>query len=168
MTIRNKNNNVPQAGRTGGPKSRTDDPSVCLKDSGGGSPIMKIKKPIMTTLRVSTYNVKTLLSDDRLDQLQIELAKIQWDIVGLAEVRRRGENLMCLPSGHTLYYKGQEQISQAGVGFIINSKWSPNVLQFKGISERVAFLTLKINKRTEMKIIQVYFRLRRRRDRTIL
>jgi hypothetical protein len=107
-------------------------------------------------LKVATYNVRTLKSDDRLCDLEQELEKIKWDIVGLSEVRRRDEQCLRLPSSHTLFYRGSSEGSYGGVGFLINSKISPQVKVFKAISERVIYITLEIDKQTRLKIIQVY------------
>ena len=42
------------------------------------------------------------------------------------------------------------------MGFLINKKFEEKVTSIKGINERIAELTLKINQRYKLKIIQVY------------
>ena len=42
-------------------------------------------------LHIATYNVCSLLGEDKLMELEQELNEIKWDIVGLAETRRHGE-----------------------------------------------------------------------------
>ncbi|PIK56232.1 hypothetical protein BSL78_06870 [Apostichopus japonicus] len=46
--------------------------------------------------------------------------------------------------------------SEAGVGFLVHKSLAGNVTEFKGVNERLAQLTIKINKRYSLKIIQVY------------
>ncbi|XP_072019366.1 uncharacterized protein [Amphiura filiformis] len=68
-------------------------------------------------LRVATYNIRSLLGDDRLLELGEELKGVNWDIIGLSEVKRRGEQFMELKSGHQFYHIGLDNKSMAGVGF---------------------------------------------------
>lgn len=145
-------------GRTRCPQSHTDIKSVCLKDSGGGMYPDKTnqKKRRTKQLLVCTYNVQTLINNERLLQLEEELSSIKWDIMGLAEGRRRGEALMQIKSGHYLYHIGKEDESVGGVGFLINKSIAPNITTYKGISDRVAYIILRLNRKTTLKIIQVY------------
>lgn len=103
-----------------------------------------------------TYNVRTLSTDDKVHELEEELEKIKWDVVGISEVRRPGEDKILLRrSGHTLYWKGGDT-RMNGVGFIINKNLARNVTNIIGVSDRVAMLVIKINKRYSIKIIQAY------------
>lgn len=105
---------------------------------------------------ISTYNVRTLLGEAKLVELEEELSTIKWHIIGLAEVRRHGENLEHLQSGNLLYTRGKENVSQSGVGFLIHKEIAKNVTEFKSTSDRVAMIVLKLNSRYSMKIVQVY------------
>ena len=91
----------------------------------------------------------------RNQELEEELKHIKWSIVGLAETRR----VRCvtkLVSGNVLYTNGQDNKSQAGVGFLVHKDIAKNVIEFRGASERTAMLTVKLNSRYSVKIIQVY------------
>ena len=58
-------------------------------------------------LKICTYNARSLSSDDRLHELEDELDRINFDIVGICETRRKGEGCLTLnKSGHQFYYKG--------------------------------------------------------------
>lgn len=59
-----------------------------------------IRLPSKTTilLKITSANVRTLLSDQQLIEFEEELETIKWDIVGLGEVRKRGENHLILKS----------------------------------------------------------------------
>ena len=89
-------------------------------------------------LHIGTYNVRSLLSEDRLIELEEELKSIKWNIIGLAETRRRGEKIQKLESGNVLYTVGSDLKSQAGVGFLVHKEIAKNVIEFKSASERVA------------------------------
>lgn len=54
----------------------------------------------------------TLLSNDKLTELENELKR---HILGLREVRRTGEHLLKLKSGHILYSKGQDEAKMCGI-----------------------------------------------------
>ncbi len=54
-----------------------------------------------------------------------------------------------------LYTKGGEE-SIGGVGFLVNKNIKDRVVQFEGESSRVAMLTLRVNNRYQLQVIQVY------------
>ena len=107
-------------------------------------------------LKIGTYNTRSLSSDDRIIELESELSKINFDIIGLSETRRKGEGCITLNnSGHRLFYRG-DNTCQRGVGFLVHKSLAGNITSFKGVSDRVAQLTLKINKKYNLNIIQAY------------
>ena len=107
-------------------------------------------------LKICTYNARSLSSDDRLHELEDELDRINFDIVGICETRRKGEGCLTLnKSGHQFYYKGGST-HQNGIGFIVNENTAGNVTSFKGISDRVVQLIIKINSKYHLNIIQAY------------
>ncbi|KAL0852521.1 hypothetical protein ABMA27_017001 [Loxostege sticticalis] len=107
-------------------------------------------------LALATYNAQTLRTDEKLAELEEELSRLRWDIVGLCEVRREGEDTMILKSGNLLYFREGEQLSQGGVGFIVHKSLINSVVQIESVSPRVAYLILRITKRYSLKVIQVY------------
>ena len=107
-------------------------------------------------LHIGTYNVRSLLGEDRLIELEEELKHVKWNIIGLAETRRHGENISQLGSGNILYTIGHEKKSQAGVGFLVHKDIAKNITQFKCKSERTAMIIVKLNNKCRIKIIQVY------------
>ncbi|KAL0871065.1 hypothetical protein ABMA27_004870 [Loxostege sticticalis] len=107
-------------------------------------------------LALATYNAQTLRTDEKLAELKEELSRLRWDIVGLCEVRREGEDTMILKSGNLLYFREGEQLSQGGVGFIVHKSLINSVVQIESVSPRVAYLILRITKRYSLKVIQVY------------
>lgn len=71
----------------------------------------------------------TLASDEKMFEMEDQLNKIKWDIVGLSKMRRRGESQVTLRSGHLFHYKGDDNLSQGGLGFMeqaTRGKYSKN------------------------------------------
>uniref|UniRef100_A0A6P7H265 Uncharacterized protein LOC114343528 n=1 Tax=Diabrotica virgifera virgifera TaxID=50390 RepID=A0A6P7H265_DIAVI len=66
-------------------------------------------------LNIATYNARSLSTEERFEEMEEELSKVNWDIVGISEVKKKGENLISLPSGHRWYYKGEEESIVRGV-----------------------------------------------------
>ena len=114
------------------------------------------KERVVQNMYIGTYNVRSLLGEDRLAELEEELKAIKRNIIGLSETRRHGENMQKLASGNILYTRGHDAKSQAGVGFIVHKDIATNILEFRSASERVAMLVVKINSKYSVKIIQVY------------
>ena len=105
---------------------------------------------------IGTYNVRSLLGEDRLMALQEELANIKWHVIGLAETRRRGEAIEQLKSGHVLYTVGKDNKSEGGVGFLIHKDLAANVTEYTSASDRVVMVVIQLSKKYSVKVIQVY------------
>ena len=60
-------------------------------------------------LNIATYNVRTLSEVIHLSNLEAEIENINWDIVGISEMRRPGEKIQVLKSGHLLYNSGKKK-----------------------------------------------------------
>lgn len=71
-------------------------------------------------------------------------------------MRRRGEDQIILKSGHMLHYRGEENSSNGGVGFLVHKKYIPDIIKIESICPRVIYLVLRLNSRYKLTIIQVY------------
>src|SRR6202012_424302 len=90
-------------------------------------------------------------------EMETALDKIKWDVVGVSEVRKPGEECLKLQSGHTFFYRGSDsQTLIHGVGLFIHKRWSNRITHTKSISDRVIYICLKINSQYSVKVIQVY------------
>ncbi|KAJ0172381.1 hypothetical protein K1T71_012354 [Dendrolimus kikuchii] len=110
----------------------------------------------LTKLTLATYNGRTIRLDSHLTELEVELSRINWHILGLSEVRREGEDTITLESGHLLYFREGDRASQGGVGFLVNKTLVNNVVEVNSVSNRVAYLVLKLTNRYSLKVVQVY------------
>ena len=65
----------------------------------------RTNKDKVTELHLATYNVRTLSDECHLVSLENEIEKIKWDIIGISEMRRPGENVVELASQHIMFNK---------------------------------------------------------------
>lgn len=107
-------------------------------------------------LHLATFNARSLKDDAYIAELESELGHINWHILGLSEVRRQGEDMITLESGHLLYYREGDRVSQGGVGILINKVLCNNVMEVSSVSTRVAYVIIRLTKRYSLKIVQVY------------
>ena len=107
------------------------------------------------TLRIATYNVRTLSENIHLHHLERELENIKWDVVGLSEVRRPGESLVQLKSGHLFFSRGPNK-KQGGVALLVNKNLAPFVEEFEAVSDRVVNVRLRLHKHIPLQITQAY------------
>lgn len=73
----------------------------------------------------------SLSNHEKVLELEEELKHVKSVIVGLSEIRWRGEQKITPKSGNTVYFKGNEEDSTGGVWFVIHKKH---------VSSRVCFL----------------------------
>ena len=135
-------------------KRNSKRPSVPGSRKAEGAKNLRTPK---SQFNVCTYNVRTLKDRAKEEELESELKEsgLKWDVIGIAETRRTGERLEELESGHVLYTKNGET-SMGGVGFLVNKKIKDSISEYEGTSNRVASITLKINRKYRVQIIQVY------------
>ena len=127
------------------------------RNSKRGVLMLKIPKRNHTILQIATYNARTLSSRQKMLEMEMELEKIKWDVVGVSEVRKPGEECVKLQSGHTFFYRGSDsQMLMHGVGLFIHKRWSNRITHTKSISDRVIYVCLKINSKYSIKVIQAY------------
>lgn len=63
---------------------------------------MRYRRPAQK-FYIITYNIKTISTEEHLQQLQRELENIKWDIIGLCEENLSGEKITSLKAGQILY-----------------------------------------------------------------
>lgn len=103
---------------------------------------------------VSTFNSRTLSTDDRLLAFENAIKKIKYDVIGLSEVKRIGEEIIEKP-GYIFYYCGVTRV-RGSVGFVVNSRWKDNIIEFKSFSDRVVTLKLKFDDDLVLGFVQAY------------
>ena len=111
-----------------------------------------------TNISVATYNCRSLIDqpsgDFRLHELERALESVNVDILGLCETRRNGEEMMQTEGGNVLCWSGSR--GARGTGFWVSRRWKDNIVDYYSKSDRISVLILRINRRTALKLIQVY------------
>lgn len=81
------------------------------------------------------------------------IKNINYDIIGLAEIRRIGYNIE--EDDEHIFCSYGETKGHYGVGFLIKKKYKLNIESFIALTERICILNLKFDKET-LSIVQVY------------
>ena len=150
---------LPQVSRVKHSESHTEK-SVSLTDSGGGKYSTEPKGNAKTKpsyLNIATYNIRTMRTQEHLEELEEELKTIKWDVLGLCETRSPGEKCTTLKSGHTLFQKNSEENSHlGGIALLINKKFPYEITKYCAISNRVMYIVCRLNKRYSLQMIHGY------------
>ena len=64
--------------------------------------------------------MRTLRPARKLKQLSHAMGRYHWNIVGLCEMRRKNFGEMSTDDGHKVYFSGEENRHDYGVGFILH------------------------------------------------
>lgn len=108
----------------------------------------------ITCLHICTYNVRTLMSENKRVELDEALKEIKWDIIGLAETRLYGEKIIEKENGDLFCYIGKTK-GLYGVGLLINKRLKKYIKEINLHNERILSCELQINN-TNVVVIQVY------------
>lgn len=77
----------------------------------------------------------------------------KWDVVGISELRGKGDRFKVLNNGHVICYRGHPVRGYLEVAFLIRKETEGNVKGAYSISERVA---IKLNRRHKLRVVQLY------------
>ncbi|KAG7307560.1 hypothetical protein JYU34_007776 [Plutella xylostella] len=94
------------------------------------------------------------MKDERLIEIENALKEVNWDIVGLSEIRRIGEETT--ERDNCIFYHYGTISGLYGVGFMVSKKWKNNILEFIGYSDRIAVLKFQISQKHTLTLIQTY------------
>lgn len=103
-------------------------------------------------------------SDAHLLRFETALKTVKFDVIGLSEVKREGEEL--IERSDFLMYSFTKSRKRGSVGFAVNKRWKNQVKIFKGLSDRVAILELQLEAKT-FGFIQCYAPTSRAKDEEI-
>lgn len=108
-----------------------------------------------TRLNIATLNTRSVKSQESLLELENALETIHWDILGLSEVRRADEKIE-EHDKYIFYYKNVIA-GLNGVGFMVKKYLKNEILEFRGISDRIAVLNIKLpGHKQPSSIVQIY------------
>ncbi|CAK1594407.1 unnamed protein product [Parnassius mnemosyne] len=106
-----------------------------------------------TNLHLLTYNVRSLVDSTRLPQLEHSLRNIKWDVIGLSEIKKAGQQIE-EHGNFVLLYCG-EQSGRNGVGFLIQNHLKKYIDNFSFYTDRIVRLDMNFNN-NYITFIQIY------------
>ena len=115
-----KKNIIPDQSLSGSP--RTAPPAV-HQGRVGEKWITGVPKKIIrarSNITIGTWNVRTLKDVGKLEELQHEMKRYDWNILGLCESRLLKAGEKSTQEGHRLFWSGQDNIHDQGVGLLVH------------------------------------------------
>eukprot|EP00795_Rhopilema_esculentum_P006996 gene6996-biopygen8422 len=100
--------------------------------AGGNRKVAKVETAI------GTWNVRTLKACGKAEVLVQEMDRLNWNILGISEMRWKCIGEGTTEEGHKIWYIGDEKKHERGVGFLVNKNTENAVLEFTPISDRIA------------------------------
>lgn len=114
--------------------------------------ILNAKK--QNVLKIGTWNVRSLGVVGKLENLIIEMKKLDLEIVGMSEVRWKNQSDYW-NDGYRIIHSGDDT-GKNGVGMIMNKDWGHRVKNVVLYNNRIMLVKLQINENEVMNVIQIY------------
>ena len=99
--------------------------------------------------------MRTLNALGKSEQLDHEMRRYRWSVLGLAEVRWTEIGETTTNDGHTLWYSGDDKYQEKGVGFLVHKDIAKSVMESKPISSRIITMRL-VGQPLNISLVQVY------------
>uniref|UniRef100_A0A0K0D7F2 Endo/exonuclease/phosphatase domain-containing protein n=1 Tax=Angiostrongylus cantonensis TaxID=6313 RepID=A0A0K0D7F2_ANGCA len=94
---------------------------------------------------ICTYNARTLASESSIEDLLMQARMIRYDVIGLAETRRRHPFHAVYDTGEKLFLGTRDSSGVGGVGVLVNTGLSMNIDSFEQLTTRITFTIMWIN-----------------------
>ncbi|GFS10280.1 craniofacial development protein 2-like [Elysia marginata] len=104
-------------------------------------------------MKIATWNVRTLNQKGKFENVKMEMTRMKVDILGLAEVRWKGAD-MITSDGYKMVFSGGN-LHERGVGIMLTPNIAKSLKGFWPVSDRIIVTTLS-SKPFDTNIIQVY------------
>jgi hypothetical protein len=102
-----------------------------------------------------TWNVRSLLKSEKLANVINEMNRLHIDILGMSEVKWKGNSMFSTLHDYKVYYSGDDINHQYGVGVIVNRQKANYVTNVVPQSHRIMLIQLQ-SAPFKLNIIQVY------------
>lgn len=123
---------------------------ICVRKVGEN----KRRERKRNTMRIGTWNIKTMLAAGKMEQIAREMKRYSVKILALQETRWKGEGMID-KEGYTLYYSGEDKQGRNGTAFMIDRKLKREVIQFKPVNGRLCSITIK-NRQANITVVNGY------------
>ncbi|CAG9839359.1 unnamed protein product [Diabrotica balteata] len=64
------------------------------------------------------------------------MRRIKWNILGMCEVRWKGEGYVNTVNGNRFYYAGKDDVAQSGIGVLVTASMKQHTKSFLPVSAR--------------------------------
>ena len=109
------------------------------------SPQSRSEESKKTTFTVLQKKMRSLSSNERLDELIKELHRIDWDVILISETWRQNKEVWETQQGHIMVESGQF-VNKHGVAILLNKKWKNRIKWVHCESERIVAMSISVNK----------------------
>uniref|UniRef100_A0A0K0CZ03 Endo/exonuclease/phosphatase domain-containing protein n=1 Tax=Angiostrongylus cantonensis TaxID=6313 RepID=A0A0K0CZ03_ANGCA len=92
---------------------------------------------------ICTYNARTLASESSIEDLLTQARMIRYDVIGLAETRRRQPFNAVYDTGEELFLGTCDSRGVGRVGVLVNTSLPINIDSFEQLTTRIGRLRLK-------------------------
>uniref|UniRef100_A0A0K0CT17 Endonuclease/exonuclease/phosphatase n=1 Tax=Angiostrongylus cantonensis TaxID=6313 RepID=A0A0K0CT17_ANGCA len=104
---------------------------------------MEAKLPgTRTMVTICTYNARTLASESSIEDLLKQARTIRYEVIGLAETRRRHPFNAVYDTGEELFFGTCDSRGVGGVGVLVNTSLCMNINSFEQLAIRIVRLRL--------------------------
>ena len=114
---------------------------VGYKYATGVTKIKKIRG--RENIAVGTWNVRTLRPAGKLEQLTHAMSRYHWNTEGFCEMRWKNISKMSIDDGHKVYFSGEEDRHEYGIGFLVHNDVVDTVLGCRPVSSRLISIRLR-------------------------
>lgn len=129
-------------------------PSSTSKNKHGQPTHGKIKV-FNNIVRIATWNVQSLYMLGKLANVEVEMSRLNIDILGISEARWPGSGKLKTSKGHIYYSGGNDPKHQYGTAVLVTNDIDKAVTDFVPVCDRVMLLRIQTSYRF-LNIIQVY------------
>ena len=150
-----KKNTIPDQSSPGSPRTA---PLAVHQGRVGEKWITGVPKKIIrarNNIAIGTWNVRTLKDVGKLEELQHEMKRYDWNILGLCESRLLKAGEKSIQEGHRLFWSGQDNIHEQGVGLLVHKNTVNCVIDCCPLSNRLITIRQRA-KPFNITIIQAY------------
>lgn len=106
-------------------------------------------------MKIGTWNVRSLIKTDKMENFFLEMERLTMDIVGISEIKLKDQRDYW-HNNHGIIYSGDEK-GVAGVGIVLNKEWGKRVKSVVLLNNRVMMIKLFLNDKVDVAVIQTYF-----------
>ena len=97
-----------------------------------------------TTFTVLQKDMRSMSTNDRLDELIKELHQVDWDVILISETWRQNKEVWETQQGHIMVESGQF-INKHGVAILLNKRWKNQIKWVHCESERIVAMSISVN-----------------------